>query len=489
MNVMDKSRSRLLTQLLLFALLLIVPSLSARAAPSTPDVPQGFELISASMGVRLYQKDYEQGTPDFLQVVDLSKGASLELLHGAIQQPRLGRGAYGGPDPKMRLESLEYYWKDFASETSNPFCVTNGLFFYMPENPTRLPFPLKKDGEIVTDGYGGEQFPNQKLMLEIWQDTVDIRKLSRQALYSSTAPDILAGLTPDANKRANQYTGRTFVGVDDRNGDRQYEIFLVYNTKTARQSDAAQVLKNAGADKVMMLDGGGSTQLICQGNRYVDSDRLIPQALGVAGADVPVVAVEFTVDEWQVITQGESLQVEIPVTNAGASVWKPGQVQILISQKSWEQDEAFPIEAPVLPGEGTSFTWRTGEFSNWGIFRAQVSLVEGGQYFPPQPRNLGVVVLPKDLENRKADLLREIERWEQADDMQGMEERIVDWLKQELGASQEPIAESGAVFEDEVQPLQTEDRGRLRISTLICLPLLMLPFLAGLVLLLRKRGL
>lgn len=486
---MHKIRYRLLTKLLLYALLLIIPSLSARAAPSDPEVPQGFELISASMGVRLYQKDYEQGTPDFLQVVDLSKGASLELLHGAIQQPRLGRGAYGGPDPKMRLESLEYYWKDLASETNNPFCVTNGLFFYMQENPTRLPFPLKKDGEIITDGYGGDQFPNQKLMLEIWQDAVDIQKLSRQALYSSTAPDILAGLTQDANKRANQYTGRTFVGVDDRNGDRQYEIFLVYNTKTARQSDAAKVLKSAGADKVMMLDGGGSTQLICQGIRYVDSDRWIPQALGVAGADVPAVAVEFTVDEWQVITQGESLQVEIPVTNSGASIWEPGQAQIHLSQEPWGQDEVFPVETLVLPGEGTSFTWRAGEFSNWGIFRAQVSLFQGGQYFPPQPPTLGVVVLPENLENRKADLLRKIERWEQANDVQGVEQRIVDWLKQELGASQEPIAESDSVLEDEVRPVQAEDSARLRISTLICLPLLMLPFLAGLVLLLRKRGL
>jgi hypothetical protein len=143
----------------------------------------------------------------------------------------------------------------------------------------------------------------------------------------------------------------------------------------------------------------------------------------------------------------------------------------------------------VLPGEGTSFTWRAGEFSNWGIFQAQVSLVQGDQYFPAQPRTLGVVVLPENLENRKADLLREIERWQQTDDVQGIEDRIVDWLKQELGASQEPIAESDSVLEEEVQPAQAEDHVRLRISTLICLPLLMLPFLAGLVLLLRKRGL
>jgi hypothetical protein len=48
--------------------------------------------------------------------------------------------------------------------------------------------------------------------------------------------------------------------------------------------DAAQVLRDFGAEQVMMLDGGGSTQLSCKGEDYVSSDRLIPQALGVIGA-------------------------------------------------------------------------------------------------------------------------------------------------------------------------------------------------------------
>ena len=466
--------------------MLVISSSSAYAAPSDPNIPEGFELIAASMGVRLYQKDYEAGTPDFLQVVDLSQGASLELLHGAVQQPRPGRGAYGGPDPKMQLESLEYYWKDLASSTQNPFCVTNGLFFYMQENPTRLPFPLKKDGEIVTDGYGGDQFPNQKLMLEIWEDTVNIRKLSRQALYTSTAPDILAGLTQEANKRANQYTGRTFIGVDDKNGDRKYEILLVYNTKTARQSDAARVLTSAGAHKVMMLDGGGSTQLICQGVRYVDSERWIPQALGVAGADVPVLAAEFGLDEWHVITQGESLQVTIRVTNSGAAVWKPDQVQILLSQTPWEQDEVFPVQKQVLPGEGLDITWRPESFSDWGIFRAGVSMLKEFEIFPPQPVRLGVIVLPESLKDRDKDLHREIERWQQSEGAQDVEARIVDWLKQELGDSQELSDNPRPALEDEMP--QVRDSARVGISTLICLPLLMLPFFAaGLILFLRKR--
>jgi hypothetical protein len=483
-----KKLSQLLTTLLLGALLLVFSSISVQAAPSDPNIPEGFELVAASMGVRLYQKDYAQGTPDFLQVVDLSQGASLELLHGAVQQPRPGRGAYGGPDSRMNLESLEYYWKDLASSTPNPFCVTNGLFFYMQENPTRLPFPLKKDGEIVTDGYGGDQFPNQKLILEIWEDAVDIRKLSRQALYTSTAPDILAGLTQEANKRAKQYTGRTFVGVDDRNGDRRYEILLVYNTKTARQSDAAQVLTSAGANKVMMLDGGGSTQLICQGQRYVDSERWIPQALGVAGADVPALAADFGHDEWHVVTQGESVQATIRITNSGAVVWQPDQIKIMLSQTPRKRDEVFPVEQRVLPGEGLDFTWNAEPFSDWGIFRVGLSLVQENQVFTPQPARWAVVVLPENLKDREKDLKKEIERWKRSKDVSEVESLVVTWLKQELGDSQEPEDNNQPVVEDEIPQVVVGESAGMGIGKLICLPLLMLPFItAGLILLLRKR--
>jgi hypothetical protein len=163
----------------------------------------------------------------------------------------------------------------------------------MGEYPTRLPFPLKSDGNYLTDGYAEKEFPGKKLMLEVWKDRVNISDMNRFSFAFSTAPTIIAGLAEDANKHADRYVARTFVGVEDRNNDRRYETLLIYSTSSARQVDAAAVLRSFGADKVMMLDGGGSTQLICQGKGYINSDRLIPQALGViAGVepDLPKVA-------------------------------------------------------------------------------------------------------------------------------------------------------------------------------------------------------
>ena len=56
---------------------------------------------------------------------------------------------------------------------------------------------------------------------------------------------MLAGLREDADKGPQNYTGRTFVGIDDANQDNIYETVLIFNSKTARQPDAAQILRDS----------------------------------------------------------------------------------------------------------------------------------------------------------------------------------------------------------------------------------------------------
>lgn len=280
---MVKISFRFLTAVITLLVGLSFPGVSTAQSPDTP-IPEGFRLVSSAAGVDLYRKDYSGGSPDFVQVIDLSQGAQAVLMHGDITELRPGKGAYRGNDARIKGQSLNKFWGELTAQYPQAFCVLNGQFFYMKESPTRLPFPLKVDGALVTDGYGLNEFPDNKLLLEIWPDQTRIRPLSYESLYGSTAPDVVAGLTQTANKRSDSYTGRTFVGVDDRNQDGMAEILLVFNSKISRQVDAANVLQNFGADQVMMLDGGGSTQLICQGEALVSSDRPIPQAIGVVAA-------------------------------------------------------------------------------------------------------------------------------------------------------------------------------------------------------------
>jgi hypothetical protein len=257
----------------------------ARAASGGVVIPPGFRQIDSAVGIELYEKNYPGGSPDFVQVLDLSQGASLKPLHGNITDPGAGKGSYGGNDAHLRSKSLGAYWQELRAQEPSAFCVVNGQFFYMLEYPTRLPFPLKIDGQVLTDGYGILDFPDQKLMLELWPGKADIVPLSREALYASTAPDIIAGLTEEAPKAKKRYTGRTFIGLTGANEEGTFDTLMVFNTKTARQVDAASVLKSFGAQKVMMLDGGGSTQLLCRGKSYIYSDRLIPQAIGIVAGD------------------------------------------------------------------------------------------------------------------------------------------------------------------------------------------------------------
>jgi len=201
--MIDEMKKLLCIFVILYTLVLS-PVRTVLAGQLQPDVPEGFKLISEASGVWLYRKDYPNGNPDYVQVIDLGLSAGLVLLHGDVREPRIGRGVYGGDDPRLGFNSLEGYWQQFSNANPTAFCITNGQFFYMPENPTRLPFPLKVDGNVISDGYGIDQFPNLKLVLQLWDDHADIRALNRASLYGSSAPNIVAGLAEDANKRGDK---------------------------------------------------------------------------------------------------------------------------------------------------------------------------------------------------------------------------------------------------------------------------------------------
>ena len=321
-SFMDKRRFLILINSLAISICLLarLPVPLAFADSTTENIPPGFTLVNATHSIEMYRKDYKGGNPDFIQIINLNQGAKVIPLNGDIRDPGVGNGIYGGSDARFALRTIDQYWQTLVSKDETGFCVTNGQFFLMGETPTRLPFPLKKDGEYLTDGYGKNEFPDRKLMLEIWEGKADIQPLSQAAFYSSTAPQIIAGLAEDANKRASKYVGRTFVGVDDRDLNHDNETILILVTKTARQVDAAEVLRSFGADKVMMLDGGGSAQLTCQGQALVSSDRPIPQALGIISGIEPAQSFQLAIvptEEYILPTQKPSA---IVIENTTVSV-------------------------------------------------------------------------------------------------------------------------------------------------------------------------
>ncbi|GAB4470526.1 MAG: hypothetical protein Kow0088_03430 [Anaerolineales bacterium] len=271
---------------LILSLLLLADPQESRAGFEIPD---GFKLLRSSVGVQLYRKDYPSGTPDYVQVIRLDRGAEVRLLHGKTSHQGATSGVFGGLDVRFSSNSIVKYWEELFTSTRRAFCVTNGQFFYMYEYPTRLPFPLKVNGRVVSGGYSKGEFVDQKLMLEIWKDHAEIRPLTKVGFQQSTAPNIVAGLSEDARKSPEKYVGRTFVGIADHDADGVYETMLIFSTQAARQRDAAETLRRFGADKVMMLDGGLSTQLVCQGKAYIQTERIIPQAIAVLDGTRPYI--------------------------------------------------------------------------------------------------------------------------------------------------------------------------------------------------------
>ena len=245
----------------------------------TYNIPEGFSEIKSEPGVVLYQNNNH-----YVQVVNLKEGASIKLMHGPIANEGQGEGVYGGDNPSFTRQTLEQIWSNFFSSYSNAFSVTNGQFFSTNSNPSPLAFPLKVDGNIVSDGYGIDEYVNQKLMIELWNSYADIRQLTEENLYGSSAPDILAGLSEYADKGINTDNKRTFAGIIDDDMDGSFETVLIFNSTVATQYAAAQILRDFGSTKVIMFDGGGSTQMICQGTNYILSSRSIPQSIGVLAA-------------------------------------------------------------------------------------------------------------------------------------------------------------------------------------------------------------
>ncbi len=284
----------------------------AALAQSGPDrLPAGFSLELSGRGIRVYlsEESEEEGAGDeaaaegeapvervlrreLVQVIDLSSGARAALHHGPIVGAGRGAGIYGGPNPDIERQYLETVWQAVSAHP-DAFCVSNGTFFLDMENggrvnPTVLSFPLKRDGLVISEGDDGRRFRSARLMLQLWDDHAEIAPLSRPAFYSSSAPDVVTGLSPRASLRSFAQVGRSWVGTADHDGDGLHETLYLYSGMAVTQRHVEEVMRAFGATEMLMLDGGGSTQLICGGEGYIMQSRPLPQTIVTLQAPLPL---------------------------------------------------------------------------------------------------------------------------------------------------------------------------------------------------------
>ncbi len=236
------------------------------------------KTILAVPGIKIHKQKL-----DYILEIDLSAGAEIQFLFGKMTNRGINRGAYGGNDPEFQRQNIKEIWQKLSPQNQQLTCLINAQFFRNDQNQsTALAFPIKWQGIKITDGYAGEiEYPTEKKMLTIDQNAASINDFSPVDWLNSKSPNILVSLSPDADKGILRKTGRTFLAVSDRNHDGMNETILIFASRYASQIHAKNILLAWQAKDMIMLDGGGSTQLICHDQILIDSPRTIPQFIGI----------------------------------------------------------------------------------------------------------------------------------------------------------------------------------------------------------------
>lgn len=247
------------------------------AAPSyAAGMIAGFTSVSDADGIAIWKKG-----ADYVQIVSPAEGAALRLLHGDVI-PSDGAGT------NFARRDMREWWEEWKTKEPSAVLLLNAQFFNT-NNPAKSPlaFSAKIKG-IVYPGYGDEtEYGSKKMILRLGGGSATIEKYDDDAgsLYQLPDPDIIVGLKPDVSKSGNIRKGRTFIAATD-GGD-----ILIFTSPKATQRYAARILTVFGANrsKIMMLDGGGSTQLVHEGRLVIPSVkrgaapvlRKVPLAIGV----------------------------------------------------------------------------------------------------------------------------------------------------------------------------------------------------------------
>jgi Phosphodiester glycosidase len=156
--------------------------------------------------------------------------------------------------------------------------LVNGTFFQTYNKPTGIAFGLKQDNQLITYGYGLNEFPAKTLTVSWFDRKLSIESYSRST-FDGTAPNVVGALSPTAGKNANKSLPRTFIGKKHQHSNT--DAVLLFISSGAAQREAEQTLQSFGAEDIAMLDGGASTGLIVGGKSILQPKTRIPQTIGI----------------------------------------------------------------------------------------------------------------------------------------------------------------------------------------------------------------
>lgn len=191
------------------------------------------------------------------------------------------RSLSGTPTPTGKVGQMKFeeFWAKHQSSEQLKVLI-NGTFFQEYNKPTGIAFGLKQDDRLITYGYGLNEFPDKTMTVAWSSGKISIEPYDRRT-FDGKIPNVIGALAANAGKNANKSLPRTFIGVKNLRPDKTYSTVLLFISPSAAQSEAEQTLRQFGADRVAMLDGGQSTGLIVNGKTIMQPKTRLPQTIGI----------------------------------------------------------------------------------------------------------------------------------------------------------------------------------------------------------------
>lgn len=259
-------------KVLLFVALVAACGMTGISHAQSADSIAGFTLVFSEPGVSLYRKNR-----DYLHIIKPSEGGVLRTEVGPI--------VLSGGLIMHERRNVPAWWARLKGN-ENVVSVFNGQFFDANDaDIAPLAFSTKVDGTVYRGYADTTEFKGAKVALLLGEQehrVVPYRDDAAQ-LAEAKEQDAVVGLLWWADKRPRSRVPRTLVGVAP-SGDT-----YVFVSQAATQRYALGILKRFGIrqSEIVMLDGGGSSQLSTRDGqlvpRRVKNQRLrkVPQVMVV----------------------------------------------------------------------------------------------------------------------------------------------------------------------------------------------------------------
>lgn len=235
-------------------------------------------------GATLDRIPLEQGNVVYLQIIDLHK-MEIDQLIGDIDSRKGVKGLYypsksDGSSPFFQRMTIAAVRNRYQSQhPSGIFSIINASFFEDYKSSTRLSFPIKLNGKVITAGsspYGPIQKPADPYY----------RKIQLKALTWSGDKSAIADYNPTNGSPLNQSSVKNalvsyayrdhpsyalagdpenryhVLGVLNPDDEKKASRLLIVTTNRATLENAANVLRQRGVKgDFMTIDGGISAYL------------------------------------------------------------------------------------------------------------------------------------------------------------------------------------------------------------------------------------